>query len=215
MPRDWRAVVAEMTRTQKLVHLLYRKDEIDVDTIRAGLLKESRRIFENELSIQAARIGCPGRSGFLSNGPILSEINGLAAEWSGGIVNSFNFDAAAAILNIAAETPTANRNTYAKRLGIWEEKRAGWKNPQIAQYTEGAIRGLAQGYFVRENGAQGFAELEPDTAQCPICLGWLTRGPVPIAVATKNPANWHPNCPHRWVTYYTELVDCATLWMGE
>ena len=66
MPRDWQSVVGGMTEVQKLVHLAMRRDAVDEDGIRADLLKVRRRAYESELTIQARRVGCEGRSGHLA-----------------------------------------------------------------------------------------------------------------------------------------------------
>jgi hypothetical protein len=62
--------------------------------------------------------------------------------------------------------------------------------------------------------------MEPLTAVCPICQGWLARiaryGPVPLHVAAANPTPYHPNCPHTWITLPNRVSpsECPLLWMG-
>ena len=217
MPLDWPSVVATMTDVQKLVHLAMRQDAIDEDRTRTELLKQSRRIYEEELTIQAARAGCPGRRGRLGNGSILTQVNGLCKEWAKSVTNTYNYDLAGAILNIASETPTANRNTYARRLQEWDANRTAQRAPLIAQYTEGAIRALAVQHFYQYNGAMGYAVLEPSTAVCPVCQGWIDRGKVPLHVAMNHPPPYHFRCPHSWTTYPDGVApeQCPMLWMGE
>jgi hypothetical protein len=219
MPRDWRVIVDgdDFSDTMRLVHLAARMGGIDEDAIRAELLKQARRIFESELTIQAQRIGCPGRSGMLGNGPILSEINDQCSVWAVSIVNTYNYDLAAAIVTIRSETPTANRDTYAARLRAWDEKRSEWKAPQIAEYTEGWARSLAQQYFRLQNTAIGVARLEPTSAMCPVCSGWIARGEVPLREALNHPPPYHVNCPHIWIIEYEMVAqgECQFLWMGE
>jgi hypothetical protein len=206
-----------MTNVQKLVHLAMRQDDLDVDRIRVELLGMRRRAYEDELTIQARRVGCPGCSGRLENGPILSELNAMCAEEAAGIVNTYNYDLAASVLNIAAEVPTANRYVYAKRLQAWEGKRSAWKAPQIAEYTEGTARSKAQQDFYTLNNIGGVAELMPKSAVCPVCIGWVERGEVPLREAENNPGPWHPNCPHLWQTSPDRVAreECPLLWMGE
>jgi hypothetical protein len=217
MPRDWRPLVDQMTDVQKLVHLAHRQDSVDVEQRRIELLQAARHAYENELTIQAARVGCPGRVGRLANGPLLSELNDACAAWAESIANTYNYDLAVAIQNIAAETPMANRNTYAKRLRDWHEQRSGWKNPQIAQYTDGAARAQAQADFYRFNPNLGTATLEPTEAVCPVCQGWIERGEVSLRVALNHPPPYHPGCPHGWRTEPDRVPrdECPLLWMGE
>lgn len=218
MARDWRVVVDEMPRVQRLVHLMIRYDTVDEDATRAELLRVRRRAYEDELTIQAARVGCPGRSGRLVNASVLAELNQMCADDARSIANTYNYDLAGAISRIRSETPTANRFTYAARLREWETARAKWKTPQIAQYTENSARSLAQQHFSAFNAdVFGFAVLEPRQAVCPVCQGWIARGEVPLNVAMNNPPPYHPGCPHAWRTVYDKVSRdvCPRLWMGE
>jgi hypothetical protein len=206
-----------MTDVQKLVHLMMRMVDSDRDTMRAELQKQRIRAYEDELTIQAGRVGCGGRRGRLVNGPALSDLNDMSITDAASIVNTYNYDLAAAILAIASDTPTANRNTYVKRLGAWEAKRREWKRGQIAQFTENSARSQAQQDFYRLNNIGGVAELQPESAECPVCQGWVQRGEVPLRVAENNPPPYHQNCPHSWACNPDKVAkdECRDLWMGE
>lgn len=215
--RDWRSLVDQMSPVMKLVHLAMRMDSYDEDQTRAELLRLRRRAYEEELTLQAARVGCQGRRGRLNNSPILSELSDMSQRDAESVVNTFNYDLAAAIIRIRSEVPTANRFVYAKRLQDWNASRNAWKQGQIALNTEGTARAKAQQDFYRENGRFGVAVLEPRTAVCPICEGWIKRGEVPLSVAQNNPPPYHPNCPHTWRTVPDKVSEeqCPMLWMGE
>jgi len=217
MPRDWRALLENMSPVMRLVHLAARQDAFDVESIRGELLRNMRAAYNDELNIQARRVGC-NRTGGVREGPILSALNEIAKEHAGSIVNTYNYDLALAIQHIRQEVPSANRYTYAARLSGWNERREKWKNPQIALATEQVSRTRAQQDFVDNNGLrEGTARLEPRTAVCPICQGWIARGNVPIYVAMANPGPWHNGCPHGWQLNYGQRgkIDCADLWLGE
>lgn len=216
MPRQWEPVVAELRNVQKLVHLAMRQDQFDADRIRAELLRKRRTFYDDELTAQAQRVGCAGRTGRLENGAILGELNEISERDALSIVNTYNYDLAAAINQIFSEVPTANRFVYAKRLREWEQKRAEWKNEQIALFTETSARAKAQQDFYAHNAVFGTATLEPKRAVCPICIGWVARGEVPLHVAQANPPPYHVNCPHTWRTMPERVTfrDCADLWMG-
>jgi hypothetical protein len=217
MALDWQSVVAGMTPVQKMVHLAMREDQVDEDRIRSELLKSGRRAFESELTIQAARVGCPGRSGQLRNGPILSELNEIYAEHAKSIVNTYNWDLAGQILEIAFDVPRANRHTYSARLQRWDRIRGQFKGDQIGQMTEAVARSLAQQHFYQQNGAMGgTARLEPTAAVCPVCIGWVARGEVPLNVALSHPPPYHNSCPHAWVVSAGKRTEeeCKLLWMG-
>lgn len=215
--RDWQSVVSGMTNVQKMVHLAMRQDSVDEERIRTELVKVRRRAYEDELTNQAARVGCKKKTGRLGNNDQLTALNDASKEDAASITNTFNFDLAAAIINISTENPKANRQTYAKRLKEWEDKRAEWKAGQIAMFTEGSARSLAQQEFADRNDVEGYAELEPQTAAEEICQGWINRGQVPMKEAMKNPPPYHGNCPHRFRTYPEQASKeaCDDLWMGE
>lgn len=194
MPRQWQPVVEQFADVQKLVHLASRMDTYDAERIRAELLRDRRAYYEAELTDQAARVGCPGRVGRLGNPERLSILNELSQIDATGIVNTYNYDLAAAVAQIRSETPTANRHVYAKRLREWDAKRSQWKQPQIATYTETTARSMAQSDFYMFNPSMGVATLQPTRAVCPVCQGWVNRGEVPLHVAQANPPPYHTNC---------------------
>lgn len=222
---DWQSLVQSeaFSNVMRLVHLAMRLDSFDEDRIRSELLKARRRAYENELTIQARRVGCPSRSGRLGNNESLTALNEDSKADAVSIVNTYNFDLAVAILNIRTEVPTANRNTYVRRLRDWEEKRNAWKSEQIALNTEATARVRAQQDFYRFNaidaitGVDGIAVLSPGQAAEPICQGWINRGAVPLSEALNNPPPYHPNCPHVWQITPGEVeeFECEELWMGE
>jgi hypothetical protein len=193
-----------------------RLDDFEVDRIRGELVREGRRAYENELTAQARLVGCGGRRGSLTAGPALTELNDLYQQHALGIVNTYNYDLGGAIVNISAETPTANRHVYASRLRGWDARRSSWKTSQIAQATIGYARALAQRDFYLYNDIQGVAVLRPESAACPVCAGWVARGEVPLSVALNNPPPYHPNCPHLWRTRPGRVAaaECRNLWMG-
>lgn len=216
--RDWRAALEGMTKVQVMVHLAKRYDQVEQDQIKGALLPAMRAFYEDELNIQAKKVGCPGRRAHLSNGPILSQINAVAEAHAASITATYNYDLVHAIKAIGAEVPTANRHVYAFRLTEWETKRAAWKNDLIALMTEQTIRAMAFQDFYRQNGAGlGMAMLMPRTAKCPICQGWINRGWVPLAEAIRHPPPFHIQCPHFFFTRPDRVAksQCPTLWMGE
>jgi hypothetical protein len=217
VPRDWRSLVDGFTPVQKLVHLAMRLDDFEVDRIKGQLLRTGRMAYENELTAQARLVGCKSRRGQLTSGPSLSALNDLYLQHATGIVNTYNYDLAGAILAIRSEVPTANRHVYARRLQGWDSRRKAWKNPQVEQSTTGYARAMAQRDFHRYNNIDGVAVLRPEAAACPVCAGWVARGEVNVRVAANNPPPYHPNCPHLWRVRPGRVPagECADLWMGE
>lgn len=216
MRLDWQGRVDEFSNVMKLVHLAMRRDFVDEEQIRTELLEQGRRAYEDELTLQAKRMGCD-RVGQLLNGPILSELNETYTQHAASIANTYNYDLAAQVEVIRREVPTANRHVYAYRLRQWDEVRAAFKNEQIGQVTENYARSLAMQHFYQYNGSVGTAVLQPGSAVCPVCQGWIDRGEVPLPVAMGNPPPYHPSCPHYWETApgQRDTDACALLWMGE
>ena len=222
MARSWQSVVEGLSDVGKLVHLAMRQDDLDQDRLRGELLRERRRYYEAELTAQAARVGCPGRVGRLTNGYVLSLLKEASQQDAESIVNTYNYDLAVAVAHVQAEAPTADRRAYAKRLRAWESKRTAWKNSQVAQQAEISARALAQQDFYQRNVnvgqllPVGVATLQPTTAVCPVCQGWINRGIVPLPVALVHPPPYHQNCPHFWniLPGVVSLEQCRLLWMG-
>ena len=217
MPRDWQSVVDQLTDVQKLVHLAHRYDIVTEQEMRTSLLAMRRQSYNDELTNQAARVGCPNRRGDLRNGDILTTINEMCETDAASIVNTYNYDLAVKIMQLGAENPRGNRYFYAARLRTWEQERAQWKDVQIAQYTDASARAKALQDFTQFNGAMGTAVLQPTSAVCPVCQGWITRGEVPLREATNDPPPYHLNCPHYWDTYPDRWPkgECDELWMGQ
>lgn len=218
MSRNWREVVDQMTDVQKLVHLAVRMDQQHEEAYRSELLKSRRREYEAALTDLANAVGCD-REGRLQEGSILTELNNASKIDAGSIVNTYNYDLAHAIIQISNDVPTANRNTYAKRLREWETSRGEWKNQQIALNTHLTTLGKAQREFLENNtNIDAEAILEgPDPAAEAICQGWLNRGRVPIQTAINNPSPFHLGCPHPWKILPLGQVEpggCDDLWLG-
>lgn len=216
MPRDWRSLVGGLSDIQKLTHLAHRLDDFEIDRIRGELLREGRRAYENELTRQARLVGCKSRRGQLTGGASLTELNQTYAGHADSIVNTYNYDLAGAIIQVGSEVPTANRHVYAARLRGWEARRNAWKTPQIAESTVGHAMAQAQADFYRFNNIDGVAVLRPKAAVCPVCIGWVARGEVPVREAMNNPGPFHPTCPHVWRVSPGKVPqgECRDLWMG-
>jgi len=208
---------ADFSRVMKLVHLAMRRTQPDEQRIRAELTRTRQKAYEDEITIQARRVGCARGRGRLTTGPSLRALDELSKRDAASIARTYNRDLAYAIRSVRDAAPRANRHIYRHRLLIWENKRKVWKDRQIAEYTVNSARRQAQVDFVRFNNVEGFAVLEPTSAVCPICIGWVARGEVPLNVAMNNPPPYHVNCPHTWRTSPNKVAqrDCASLWLGE
>lgn len=214
--REWGPRVDQLSDVGRLVHLAMRMTVDDVDRLKGELTKTRRLAYEDELTIQAGRVGCRGRRGRLTTGPSLTALSEESQRDAESIVNTYNYDLAVAIEHIRAERPTANRHVYAHRLREWDAKRAAWKSGQIQEYSIGTARALAQQDFYRYNNLTGYARLVPEEAVCPVCVGWVRKGEVDLREAQNHPPPYHVNCPHVWETYPGQVPprECGDLWVG-
>lgn len=218
MPRDPGALTGRMTPVQYLVYASAQEGDAQARSIARELDEMRRLAFNDELTTLNYSAGCFARNGNLRNPTILQSLSDESREDAQGIVNTFNYDLAAAILRIGEEYPQANRYVYAARLREWRTTRDAWKAPQIVQHTELTARAAAQSsYRARNAGLLKKARLKPTSAKCPVCQGWIRRGEVPAYVAVRHPPPYHVNCPHGWEFTSGKVApgECAKLWNGE
>ena len=191
----WQTLVEQLSPVGKLVHGQMMQDDIAEQERRGMLTAQRAKAYEQELKIQASRVGCDQYSGSLRIGPEWVALDEQSVNDARSITNTYNRDLARQVAKIRQDVPTANRHVYAKRLRDWNAGRSEWKNKDISQFTGNSARSKAQADFFRNNGiGEGYATLEPRTAVCPVCQGFLNRGEVPIPVAMSNPGPFHVKC---------------------
>ena len=226
MTLDPQSIVNTMTPVQRLVYEVVNYDNVDVRRLEAEIFDIRRLAFNDELEIQASAVGCPNRRGNLTNQEILNALDLASTLDAGSVANTYNYFMALEIIRIGEEKPDATRAYYAERLSKWDTSYWLYKDGVVALYADQSARALAQQEFHARNkraldmaGAVLItARLEPRTAVCPICQGWINRGAVGIFVALNNPPPYHQNCPHFWSIRPGVILaapGCLVLWMGE
>ena len=217
MPRDPSTLVAKLSEVQRIVYDWGRRGEAQVAAESNELQRTRIVAFNSEIGNQNYAAGCFARGGHLTNSDIIARLKRDSDKEAQGIINTFNYDLAAAILRIGAEHPSLNRNQYGSYLQEWFSQRESWKDAQIAQYTDSDARAMAQTEYYRRNWRlMGTAKLQPKRAVCPVCQGWIERGEVKMEVAINNPPPYHPRCPHIWDVNPKKVApgECAQLWNG-
>jgi len=217
MPLDWTTLRDQMSAVQQWIFLVARYDSVDEERIRADLLSMRRKAYNDELTIQAQHVGRPGQVGRLGNGTILSALNDDSERDAKSIANTYNYFLGLGIILAGRLARRGNRTYYAKAIRDWQPTYWAWKDPIITVTTDKSARAMALEDFYRFNAsAMGTAKLEPRSAVCPVCVGWIARGVVPLYVALANPASFHVNCPHYWDTRPEKVSpeECPNLWMG-
>ena len=217
MPLDPLSLIQQMTWTQQVIFMVARYDSVDEERIRADLLSMRRKAYNDELTIQAQHVGRPGQVGRLGNGTILSALNDDSERDAKSIANTYNYFLGLGIILAGRLARRGNRTYYAKAIRDWQPTYWAWKDPIITVTTDKSARAMALEDFYRFNAsAMGMAKLEPRSAVCPVCVGWIARGVVPLRVALANPSGWHIGCPHYWDTRPEKVApeECQNLWMG-
>ena len=217
MPLDPLSLIQQMTWTQQVIFMVARYDSVDEERIRADLLSMRRKAYNDELTIQAQHVGRPGQVGRLGNGTILSALNDDSERDAKSIANTYNYFLGLGIILAGRLARRGNRTYYAKAIRDWQPTYWAWKDPIITVTTDKSARAMALEDFYRFNAsAMGMAKLEPRSAVCPVCAGWIARGVVPLHVALANPSGWHIGCPHYWDTRPKKVTrkKCVDLWMG-
>lgn len=216
MARDWQALVGSdrFTPVMELVHSYYRMTEADATRIAAEIAKQKRDAYEAELTRLAGAAGCPKQG--VADNYTLDSINDQSTDEAEGIVATYNYDLAYAIINIHDNHPRANRNTYWNQLAGWNNARSSWKYIQIALHNSGEWQAQAQLDFTTYNDLSGWAELLPKKAAEPICQELAARKRIPLKEAQDYMASWPPhlNCPHYWAVHTGEIADCEDMWLG-
>jgi hypothetical protein len=214
--RDWQALVGSerFTAVMQLVHSYYRMTEADAARIVIEISKQKQQAYENELTKLASKAGCPSVG--VADTYTLDSIKDQSEDEANGIVDTYNWDLAYAIINIHDNHPRANRNTYLNQLGGWNNSRASWKYVQIALHNSGEWQAQAQLDFTTYNDLTGWAELLPKKAAEPVCQRLAQRKRIPLREAQDYMSSWPPhlNCPHYWETHLGEIADCADMWLG-
>ena len=226
MPLDPQSIVNTMTPVQRLVYEAVNYDTVDVRRLEAELFDIRRRAFNDELEIQAAKVHCPNRRANLTNPDILNRLDLASTLDAESVANTYNYFIALQIIRIGEENPNASRGYYAERVAKWDTSYWLYKDAVVAMYADQSARAMAQQEFYARNRGPlvvagmlgGAAKMEPRTAVCPICQGWINRGIVPLFTALNNPPPYHQNCPHGWDLRPGIIIaasTCALLWMGE
>lgn len=205
----------DFTAIMRLVWQRASWTSVEASEFQAAIMDTMRKSYEQTLQQMVTAAGCD-RSVDLTNGLEIETLRQEAAFRAAGIVDTYNRDLAFAIRAIRAETPTANRNTYARRIQAFTESRDTWKNAQIALMSSGFATQRATEAFLRRNPTVRAEAVVagPRPAVEPECQALIDAEPFD---ANNLPARFplHLNCPHEWEIRDVIGADCDTLWTGD
>ncbi len=203
-----------MSKLTDILFLLYSMDEADTAKIAKQLNERYRATWINHLSDLAKKHGC-NQLGKTPKGADAAKFKADALRDAESIVKTFNRELKAEIARIVKDTPTANRNTIAKKLATWKKRRDGHKIYSIGLNTDTAARQYAFKRFYEMNAQipRQFVAAGPP-AVCKICIRIFAAGIVDLAYTQKHPFPAHYNCPHVYRAVAPAKVECATLWVS-
>lgn len=214
--RDPQAVTEseDYTAIMLLVYSYFSMDDTDAARIAVELEAQKRQAYEAELTKLAGQAGCPKQG--VADQYTLDSIQDQSEDEAAGIVNTYNYDLAQAIINVHEQYPRANRNTYMRQLTAWNNARADWKYTQITLHNTGEWQAQAQLDFTTYNDLSGWAEILPKKAAEPVCQELAARQRIPLREAQDYMRSWPPhlNCPHYWVVHPNQIADCEDMWLG-
>lgn len=218
--RNWRAVVDQMTDVQKLAHLAGRWIEDDVDTWRKRIFASGRAVYEETIREEVKALGCmdPGRV-ILQEGAEVKELSSRAQWAAESIVNTYNYDLAQQILQIAKDAPRANRHVYGSRIWTWHEARKPQKAQQVQMVEQAWAMNRAKEAFHQYNAILAQAEVFPYPTVCPVCAEYVAGNPYSSMdeLYRRCELPRHAGCPHHGRPLLDRKLtreECAGLWIG-
>jgi hypothetical protein len=164
--------------------------------LRRHLLEHARRDYGAAVASEARRLGYNVPSVRVSDPVVLRDLNDRTKFAAHSVRTTYNRDLEREIARIRAETPRANRATYAARLERWDRRRAEWKNHQISVTEMGQVVNRARGDFYERNGIEAIARVVPRTAVCVTCAGYIGMGDMTVAEARSLELPVHVHCDH-------------------
>ena len=179
-----------------LARLLFSMTAQDEANMRRMLLAQARREYGAAIAAEARRLGYNVGAVRVTDPKLLTSLNERAKFAAHSIRTTYNRDLNREIARIRREAPRANRHVYAHRLSRWDKRRAEWKHRQIGVTEMGQAVNRARGDFYDRNGIAAVARVEPRTAVCMVCAGYVGMGDMSVAEARALELPVHVHCDH-------------------
>lgn len=131
------------------------------------------------------------------------------------IRQTFNRELNNEIARLYNANPDGDRQYYITNLTGWADKRADYKDRQIALMNQKTARHYAQQRFRDMNKAQSQYRFIGPAPVCDDCAAQFAAGIVDQKHVDGNPAPLHPNCPHEWAMVDVVMgVSPDAIWVG-
>lgn len=205
----------DLTRLQRIIRLAYEMQSEDRDELEDTITKQRAAAWRDAIEDEARKVGV-SRSARGPSGQDLRELREMSRADAQSIYETYNRDLEREIRRLFDANPRGNRNYYIKNLEEWAERRASWKNRQIALMNNKTARYHAQQRFWDLNGARKRRyRFDGPAPVCDDCADMFAAGEVDQRFVDQNPTPLHPNCPHEWKSVGFKLnVAPEDVWMG-
>jgi hypothetical protein len=131
------------------------------------------------------------------------------------IRSTFNRELSNEIARLYAANPDGDRQYYITNLTTWADRRADYKDRQIALMNQKTARHYAQQRFKDMNKVQAQYRFSGPAPVCDDCAAQFAAGVVGQKHVDDNSAPLHPNCPHEWAMVEPKLgVSEGKIWVG-
>lgn len=217
--RPTQTAMAELSRLLKIISLLYRMTDEDIDDLTTDLLSARQREWRNAIQEEITGVGCASATVHGPSGVDLSTLRSDSRKEARGIAKTWNRDVERQLVKLYNANPRGNRGYYGANMERWVNARAQWKNPQIALNVAQSTRQYAKSRFWKQNKLTKEARyiLTGPPPVCDTCTMLFARGLVTISVVERYKAPIHVNCPHEWELFTgvgVGRLNCDTLWTG-
>jgi hypothetical protein len=187
----------------------------DAQTLTTSILAQRTETWRVTLTSEARAAGS-SKVGIGPHGRDFSELSRMSRTDARSIVNTFNRELNNQIDRLYDANPDGDRAYYIRELTVWSDKRAAYKDRQIANQNRATTRTYAQQRFNEENksGEALYLFAGPPPRE-PVCAGHFSAGLVDRTYVERNPTPIHINCPHDWEVQVTRIgVPLERIWTG-
>jgi hypothetical protein len=200
---------------QRRLSLAFEFAVTDEDALTESIFEQRAGTFRATLT-EEARASGSSKTGRGPNGRDRDELRRMSRRDAQSIRNTFNRDLASQIDQLYDADPARSRQSYISELTAWADRRAQWKDRQIANQNRSTARTYAQERFNDENqvGEALYLFVGPPPRESE-CAALFRAGLVNRDFAERNPTPVHINCPHNWeVQVARPGVARERIWVG-
>lgn len=204
----------KLSRLKRRLSVAFEFAPPDVETLTQSIYNQRAQAWRDALTECASKVGSRAR-GVGPFGVDRQVLMDMSRDDAISIRETFNRDLEREIERLYTANPEGDRAYYIERLTVWADKRAEYKDRQIALMNNKTARHYAQQRFIDMNKVSTRYRFVGPAPVCPDCGHHMAAGVVGQKYVDKHPAPVHPNCPHSWTMVGAKPgVDKDKLWVG-